>query len=278
MQSRIINYLPENSKPLPINFHTVSSFYKQSSICRPYGQKLFHQILFILEGAGEVKCGGKRYELKKGSAFFSSKKIPIEYTNNGGLISAFLTADGPAIEALCEYYGYGDFFFIEHVNLDKYISKIEQIISEYYEKKRESVLSGMVYSFYLDFFEENREPYIDLIDRIALYIEKNYTEKLSLDMLAEKFGISVSTLCHDFKRKFGCTVFEHILNLRLTYARNYLLTVPSSTSTDAARSCGFEDICYFCRAYKKKFGKSPLKDRDSTQMFSDGGDGGDDAR
>ena len=30
------------------------------------------------------------------------------------------------------------------------------------------------------------------------------------------------------------------------------------------RSCGFEDISYFCKAYKKKFGKTPAEERNHT--------------
>ncbi len=261
MQSQIINYLPDNSKKLPINFHTVSSYYAENHVDRPEGQKDFDQILFVVEGTGMLTCLEKTFELKKGCAFFSSRNVPIEYISKDGLVTAFLTANGSAIKELCDYFGYGDFWFCEHINTEKYLSRLEGIIHEYYEHKRESVLSGMVYSFYLDFFEEKRPVYYDINDKVSLYIEKNFTRKISLSQLADIHGISVSKLCHDFKNKFGYTVFEHVINLRLTYARNYLISVPKAGTTDAATSCGFDDVSYFCRAYKKKFGKTPLEEK-----------------
>jgi hypothetical protein len=66
MNSNIINYLPENSKQLPINFYTVSNRYHEQAISRPFGQREFNQILLVIGGTGELKCQGKTYELKKG--------------------------------------------------------------------------------------------------------------------------------------------------------------------------------------------------------------------
>ena len=71
----------------------------------------------------------------------------------------------------------------------------------------------------------------------------------------------MSKLCHDFKRDMGCPVFAYILNMRLTYAQRFLRSYPDVRIKDAALSCGFEDLSYFCKAYKKKFGRSPAADR-----------------
>ncbi len=261
MQSQIINYLPENSKKLPIYFHTLSKYFIESHIIRPNGQKDFDQILFVVEGKGSVTCCGKTYKLEKGCAFFSSRNVPIEYKSEERMVTAFLTANGSAINELCDFFGYGDFWFCDNVNVEKYLSELEEIIHEYYKHKRESVLSKMVYSFYVDFFDEKQPVSNDICDKVSLYIEKNFTKKISLSQLADMYGISVSKLCHEFKNKFGYTVFEHIINLRLTYARNYLISTPDARTSDAAACCGFDDVSYFCRAYKKKFAKTPLQEK-----------------
>lgn len=261
MNSNIINYLPENSKQLPINFYTVSNRYHEQAISRPLGQREFNQILLVIGGTGELKCQGKTYELKKGCAFFTSSTVPVEYRGKHELITAFLTANGSAIEELCDYYDCKDFFFCEHLNTEKYLSEIDRIISEYYEHKRESVLSAMVYNFYVDFFEETRPSDIDVCEKISLYIEKNFKEKITLEALSKQFNISMSKMCHDFKKRFSCSVINYVLDLRLTYARNYLQSNRNARTVDAASCCGFDDVSYFCRAYKKKFSKTPLEDK-----------------
>ena len=73
--------------------------------------------------------------------------------------------------------------------------------------------------------------------------------------------MSVSKLCHDFKKKYNYSVVEYILNLKLSYARNYMFMTPNSRTADVAYLCGFNDVGYFCRRYKKRYGKTPKEDK-----------------
>lgn len=259
MESITINILPENFKPLPINFHTASSRYKQMTMEYQAGKQNFYQILIVVEGKGILQYRNETYELKRGCAFFTAEGVPSKYINTGGLITAFLTAKGDGFSQMLNHFECNDFLFYESVNVEKALSDIDKIIHEYYEYKRESILSALTYSFFTEFFEQQQENSFAPLDKTALYIEKNFTKKLTLSELAEINESSVSKLCHDFKSKYGCTVFQQILNLRLTYAHNLLITNSNTKTKDAAIACGFDDISYFCRAYKNKFGTSPSK-------------------
>lgn len=261
MSNFTINLLPEDFREPPVYFYTASSNFIQSTVRYPEGAQQFHQILLVLAGTGILHCQGKHYPLMRGCAFFTAEGCISEYINTGGLTTAFLTARGSALPGLLSHYGCSSFLFAQHVNLEKYLSGINQILREYYAHKREGLLSSLVYAFYIDFFEDQTGAPTSAVEQASLFIEKNFMQKLTLDQLAALSGISVSKLCHDFKRRFGCTVFAYILNLRLTYARNLMLTNPNTRTKDAALSCGFEDISYFCKAYKKKFGKTPAQDR-----------------
>lgn len=259
MDKITINLLSPDFKPLPIYFDTACANYKQEMLNRPNGCN-FYQILFVTNGEGILECGGKKYILKKGCAFYTSQQVPVTYYSTNGLITAFLTIKGDGADKISKHFGCQDFLFRKSVNLEKYISQIKSVIEEYYNYKRQSVLSSLSYTFFIDFFEQNEaEP--NLINKIALYIEKNFIKKLTLEKIADTHGISVSKLCHDFKKEFNCTVFEYILNLRLNYARNLLLSNPNAKTKDTALNCGFDDISYFCKAYKNKFGLTPTQDK-----------------
>ena len=261
MRDFTINLLPEGFKEPPVYFYTASSCFPQNTMKYPEGAQSFYQILLVLDGTGILHCSGSTYSLKRGCAFFTAQGHPSEYVNTGNLTTAFLTVRGSALPALLLHYKCGPFLFAEHVNLEKYLSDISRILREYYEHKREGLLSAYAYAFYVDFFEDQTGSMISAAEQISLFIEKNFTRKLTLEQLAALGNISVSKLCHDFKKAFGCTVVEYILNLRLTYARNFLQSNRKARTKDAALSCGFEDISYFCKAYKKKFGRTPAEDR-----------------
>ncbi|MBQ7793166.1 MAG: helix-turn-helix transcriptional regulator [Clostridia bacterium] len=259
MNNITMNTLPKDFKPLPIYLNTVCANYKQDYLTSPNGRD-FHQILFVTEGEGILHYNGRVYNLKKGCAFFTSAYIPVSYYSTNQLVVAFLTVKGDAVDKLTKHFGVDGFLFRKLVDTEKYLADINAIISEYYTYKRESIISALAYSFYVNFFEPQAQEF-NQIKEISLYIEKNFTKKLTLKKMAALYGISVSKLCHNFKSEFGYTVFEYILNLRLNYARNLILLNPKSKIKDIALSCGFDDMSYFCRAYKAKFGKNPSEDK-----------------
>lgn len=259
MSKIIMNFLPTNFISLPIYLHTVSSNYIQDFLDTPNGRD-FHQILFVIDGKGILKHNDRIYELKKGCAFFTSENVPVLYQSTDNLVTAFLTVKGSAVAELERHFECDGFLFREAVDTDKYLSDINAIIDEFYSQRRNSILSSLCYSFFINFFEHKEQEYSQMRE-IAIYIEKKFTKKLTLKKIADRYGISISKLSHEFKKEFGQTVFEYILNLRLSYARNLIKLNPDFKIKDAALSCGFDDISYFCKAYKNKFGITPSNDK-----------------
>ena len=260
MSEFIYNNLLSESRLLPVYFFTACTHYIQKTVIRPKGAKNFHQILFVVEGTGILRCQGQTYPLKKGSAFFTAMQVPVEYEDTGGLVTAFLTTKGLAIRELMHFFHCDGCLFYESVNLDKFVADIDRIIKTYQTDRRDGALSAMAYAMYAEFFELQSSRF-DELDAVVQYIERSFAEDLSLEQLAQIGHMSVSKLCHDFKERFGCPVFRYILDLRLNYAKTLLLSSPATTTKEAAARSGFEDASYFCRAYKKKFGKSPGEDK-----------------
>lgn len=268
-KDRILSTIVFNSgskklQSLPITFVTACDNYNQESIKRPLGIPDSHQILFVLEGNGTLFCNNKRYKLKKGCAFFTALGVPSEYVNTGGLVTAFVTLRGKIVREVMENYNCNGFLFREDVDTEKYLSLIKKIISEYYDRKREGRLSSLTYSFFVEFFEDSMFRLDSFEDKVSLYLERNFTKKITLEEIASLHKVSVSKLCHDFKKKKGITVFEYLLELRLTYARNLTLNYPNIKIVEIALSSGFDDVSYFCRKYKQKFLKTPSQDRKDT--------------
>lgn len=250
-----------NTEQLPIFFRSACPKYPQESVSRPEGI-YFHQILFVLDGEGIVKCNGKSYPLKKGSAFFVAINHPIEYICISNLISAFISVNGSAADTVAKHYAPSGFIYYDSLSVEKYIPDLKALIHEYYNHNRDGLLSALTYSLFMSFFEEQNKK-LSKFDEVVLYIEKNFSSKITLEELAQIGCISVSKLCKDFKNTFNCTIFEYILNLRLSYAHNLFLYNPKAMTKDVAFACGFNDVSYFCRAFKAKFGKTPstsLKD------------------
>lgn len=257
----ILNSTSQNDYSFPAHFHTSSNYHEQENINHVKGMSSY-QILAIIDGKGTVEHNGKTFPLHKGCAFFTAPSTPIKYTNEGGLISIFVTARGNAINEICQTFAPSGFAYFENVDIDNILDKTNEIENEFCSERRQSKLSILTYAFFIEFFESYaRDNNDDYLTKAISFIDKNFTQKITLDKIAKQCGVSVSKLCNDFREKYGKTVFEHVINQRLNYARDYLLNSSSIRVKDVALTCGFDDVSYFCKAYKNKFGTSPALDK-----------------
>ena len=94
------------------------------------------------------------------------------------------------------------------------------------------------------------------LNGILEYIENNYGEKITLDQLCSIANISRFYFCRLFKSITGKSLGEYLNQLRINKAEA-LLKNGEVNITEAAISCGFDDINYFSRMFKKYKYESP---------------------
>lgn len=89
------------------------------------------------------------------------------------------------------------------------------------------------------------------------YINKNFSQHLSLETIAQNSYISVNQLCRLFNKYCGTTVAKYITSRRITEAKKLLAS--GKSVTDTAILCGFDDYANFIRVFKKHVGVTPGK-------------------
>ena len=104
---------------------------------------------------------------------------------------------------------------------------------------------------------ETANDYNQHVKDVIEYINKNFTEKITLDMLSEHFYISKYHLCHIFKQSTGLTVQEYINQKRLMYASDLIRN--GKNLTQAAELAGFSSYSSFYRSYVKQNKSNPRK-------------------
>ena len=110
-----------------------------------------------------------------------------------------------------------------------------------------------------------------MIDQLIQYIGTHIDEVLTLDSLASKFAVPKYQLHRQFKRRVGFTLAKFIEQTRLNAAVDKLMLHDASVTT-IAFECGYQNPETFTRAFRRKFGVSPLEFRShgtwSNQAFS----------
>lgn len=106
---------------------------------------------------------------------------------------------------------------------------------------------------YQDYNYSKLQPAID-------FMKENWNKKISLSTLSKLCILSVPHFRHLFTTCFQTSPMVYLNSLRLLYAKDYLLR-ENLTITDVAYKCGFDDINYFSRFFKKHTGISPSEFR-----------------
>jgi AraC-like DNA-binding protein len=91
---------------------------------------------------------------------------------------------------------------------------------------------------------------------ILNYINEHLAENITVDELCRKACMSRNLFFKWFKEQFGITPVEYINRERIRMAKQ-LLGNPANIITSVSRQCGFTDVNYFVRLFKKVEGITP---------------------
>ncbi len=87
-------------------------------------------------------------------------------------------------------------------------------------------------------------------------LEQSYLENLPIARFAEACSLSISAFRALFRQQYGMSPLQYRNRLRIDRAAT-LLSEGSCTVSEAAYACGFENVGYFCRYYKRITGTVP---------------------
>lgn len=98
------------------------------------------------------------------------------------------------------------------------------------------------------------------IPQIVQFIQQNYASPITLDDLSRIVSVSKSTLIQAFKTVLNTTPIQYINHIRLTKAKELLLSTDSSIS-EISEMVGFQSLHYFSRYFKTREQLSPIEYR-----------------
>lgn len=94
------------------------------------------------------------------------------------------------------------------------------------------------------------------LEQIDIFLRCNFMRQATLADVALHVGMNRSSLCSFYKRQTGQTIFSALTSMRIGYACNLLRQTHMAISTVCYR-CGFNDVPYFNRTFKRLTGMSP---------------------
>ena len=87
------------------------------------------------------------------------------------------------------------------------------------------------------------------------FIQEHYAERITLDDIATILYIDKYNLARKFKEQTGKTIINYTNEIRCDNAKRLILEgIPVH---EAARLCGFNNMSFFTKTFKKHTGKTP---------------------
>lgn len=102
--------------------------------------------------------------------------------------------------------------------------------------------------------------YSTLVKNVIIYVDSDLSADISLKELAEMNSVSATYLSTVFKKETGKSFVDFVNSKRIDNAKHLLKTTQLQIQT-VAQHCGFLDVQYFGKVFKKYTGKTPREYR-----------------
>lgn len=99
---------------------------------------------------------------------------------------------------------------------------------------------------------------VSQLKKALALIEENYSTPLTLEQLSASAGMSPKYFCRFFQEMTHHTPIEYLNICRIEHACYQLITTGNSV-TDIAFNCGFNDLSYFIKTFRRYKGTTPKR-------------------
>ncbi len=229
--------------------------------------------IIILSGRGTIHYKDALYTVKAGDCIWLDCRAPYSHESSvdDPWELQWVHYNGNTAKDYYENYREQDFPIVfTPRNLNHFTDTITNIYDVH--KAAHSNTELLSHKYLTDLitfcYVENQED-IDLsesteakVKQVSDYIDQHFSEKITLEDLADIFYISKFHLSREFKKQYGITIGNALTAKRLSHAKSQLRFSDSSIE-QVSTDCGFSDVGYFIKVFKSYEGQTPLEFRRS---------------
>ena len=118
------------------------------------------------------------------------------------------------------------------------------------------ILTDIFTRFFYDVQSEHGEAMPTWLSRLTQAMEKPENFAAGIDRLSELSKKSDKHISRNLKKYFDMTPSEYVNSLRVNYASNLLINT-NTPVIDICYICGFQNLSYFYRVFKRTYNLSP---------------------
>lgn len=201
----------------------------------------------------------------EGDAPYYVATIPLTNFLQWKLPPAFLNRilQGDVIEESSDEFGEFDIAMFErwlHDAKDKDAQRLEIVLLEMEARLRRLALTCHAVVNKETVLQPIDENHSSKVERMAVFVAANYTLPIRIKEIAEAVDLHPDYATALFKKTFGITLSDYLIDHRISDAQRMLAATPSKI-TEIAYASGFNSISRFNAAFKKLCGCTPRQYR-----------------
>lgn len=246
-------------------------FYKRGFKIKEHLQICDVELTYISSGKVDIVANESNIECSSGNVFvcFKGEKHALKSSGASRFLTfAFNFGGGTTAKKLSSAFNE---IFIKKQNRKLCLPVVEQLLFaifkeiEQVERLNEFVsltaLDSLISYLTVLILRESlgkrgAQAYESVERELIKYLDKNYLNISSISELVNYMGYSYSYLEKIFKRTFGLSIKDYVINKKMEYALE-LLKNRENNVTKIANVLGYSSLYNFSRAFKNHFGVSP---------------------
>ncbi|MEK3800577.1 AraC family transcriptional regulator [Peribacillus sp. FSL H8-0477] len=232
----------------------------------------FTELLYITKGKGTFIYSNKEVSIKEYDLIVinpniehtekSSSDYPLEYIVLGIQGLAFSAADDPGSQVSFFNYKQEHDITLFLQQLMKEVLNQKEDYELIIENILEIVLLKMMRTKNFSLEKTSSEKISKDMAYIKNYIKQHFREEINLDTLAEVGHINKYYLSHSFKKAFGVSPIEYLIQMRIRESKILLETTNYPISNISAIT-GFSSQSFFAQSFKRVTNMSPSQYRNT---------------
>lgn len=228
-----------------------------------------YQMEYVMGGKGYIVIEDKITPVTEGDFFFINNHVHrIVYADREDPFrKIYVCVSGEFMKGLVSAYQMDVPLVVVKVDVQEHLQKILQIAKQaqafspdVLDLIGDEILQIVRKVYYANTEIKHMPCKKNIAESIMLYIQLNYTRKLTIEELTERFYLCKTQLIKQFKNHYGTTPMKYVITKRIQASMHYLKDTDLPIA-DIYGLVGFSDAKYFSQTFKTHTGLTPSEFR-----------------
>lgn len=256
-----LNYFTYDiSKDYPVRIESIGITHPNKKYFIERQHADYYVLEYIVSGKGYVISDDKKYTVEKNDVYIihlgTKHKYGADPSNPYEKI--WVNFFGGIFTDIISAYGLSGRVVFKNTNCKELFEELLDLAVKYNDNEEVYLkASEIIFKIILQLVENNEKQNISSVAiKTKELLDQFVYKKVSMQDIYDEIHLSKSQISREFKKYFGVTPYQYLLNRRIAIAQN-LLTKNKLSIKEISDSLCFTDEYHFSSLFKKKNGVSP---------------------